>query len=229
MSTTTSCFLAFSRHTLTPTILPLLLKPKGHCILFTAHYSPSFCLVSTYPAHILWFIIIITLLHTSSNPLPWSPSTVIYVQTPAPLKTSSLPVSHPAAKCDWRKTNNYLLQIHGPNFKQAFNEIPVCSLTHWLDFLEGCFIPFPLSSTLQHLLTPLVTTLLPTLQRREYPQLPPQLLACQHQCSNICFPFLDLWIYCWSSCSSDGEESACNAGDSGSIPGLGRSPREEND
>ena len=24
----------------------------------------------------------------------------------------------------------------------------------------------------------------------------------------------------------DGEESACNAGDSGSIPGLGRSPRE---
>ena len=28
--------------------------------------------------------------------------------------------------------------------------------------------------------------------------------------------------------SSDGIESACNAGDLGSIPGLGRSPREEN-
>ena len=27
---------------------------------------------------------------------------------------------------------------------------------------------------------------------------------------------------------SDGIESACNAGDLGSIPGLGRSPREEN-
>ena len=28
--------------------------------------------------------------------------------------------------------------------------------------------------------------------------------------------------------SSDGEESACNAGDLGSIPGLGRSPGEGN-
>ena len=28
---------------------------------------------------------------------------------------------------------------------------------------------------------------------------------------------------------SDGEESACNAGDPGSIPGLGRCPGEEND
>ena len=27
---------------------------------------------------------------------------------------------------------------------------------------------------------------------------------------------------------SDGKESACNAGDPGLIPGLGRSPREEN-
>ena len=27
---------------------------------------------------------------------------------------------------------------------------------------------------------------------------------------------------------SDGKESACNAGDRGSIPGLGRSPGEEN-
>ena len=29
-------------------------------------------------------------------------------------------------------------------------------------------------------------------------------------------------------CGSDGKESACNTGDLGSIPGLGRSPREEN-
>ena len=28
-------------------------------------------------------------------------------------------------------------------------------------------------------------------------------------------------------CSSAGKESVCNAGDLGSIPGLGRSPREE--
>ena len=30
------------------------------------------------------------------------------------------------------------------------------------------------------------------------------------------------------SCSSDGKESTCNAGDLGSIPGLGRSPGERN-
>ena len=30
-------------------------------------------------------------------------------------------------------------------------------------------------------------------------------------------------------CGSDGKESACSAGDLGSIPGLGRSPREGND
>ena len=29
--------------------------------------------------------------------------------------------------------------------------------------------------------------------------------------------------------SSDGKKSACNVGDSGSIPGLGRSPGEGND
>ena len=29
-------------------------------------------------------------------------------------------------------------------------------------------------------------------------------------------------------CGSDGKESACNVGDLGSIPGLGRSPREGN-
>ena len=38
--------------------------------------------------------------------------------------------------------------------------------------------------------------------------------------------------YCKShlgfSCASDGKESACNAGDMGSIPGLGRSPEEGN-
>ena len=88
---------------------------------------------------------------------------------------------------DTQSRGSLFLPLSCPNLKQAFNEIPVCSVTHWLDFLEGGFIPFPLSSTLQRLLTPLVTTLLPTLQRREYPQLPPQLLACQHQCSNTCF------------------------------------------
>ena len=35
---------------------------------------------------------------------------------------------------------------------------------------------------------------------------------------------------CWDfPGSSDGKESACNAGDPGSIPGSGRSPREGND
>ena len=29
-------------------------------------------------------------------------------------------------------------------------------------------------------------------------------------------------------CSSDGKESACNAGDLGSVPGLGKSPGEGN-
>ena len=33
----------------------------------------------------------------------------------------------------------------------------------------------------------------------------------------------------WSfPCGSDGKESACNVGDMGSIPGLGRSPGEGN-
>ena len=31
------------------------------------------------------------------------------------------------------------------------------------------------------------------------------------------------------TCGSDGKEFACNAGDPGSIPGLGRSPGEKND
>ena len=32
----------------------------------------------------------------------------------------------------------------------------------------------------------------------------------------------------WNPCDSDGKESACNAGDQGSIPGSGRSPGERN-
>ena len=36
-------------------------------------------------------------------------------------------------------------------------------------------------------------------------------------------------IYMGFPCGSDGKESACNAGDLGSIPGLGRSPGEGND
>ena len=32
----------------------------------------------------------------------------------------------------------------------------------------------------------------------------------------------------WNPCDSDGKESACNAGDQGSISGSGRSPGERN-
>ena len=35
-------------------------------------------------------------------------------------------------------------------------------------------------------------------------------------------------LFRWDYCGSDGKESACNAGDLGSIPGSGRSPAEEN-
>ena len=36
-----------------------------------------------------------------------------------------------------------------------------------------------------------------------------------------------IYIYIWGfSCGSAGKESACNVGDLGSIPGLGRSPGE---
>ena len=35
-------------------------------------------------------------------------------------------------------------------------------------------------------------------------------------------------FYLWASLGSDSKESACNAGDPGSIPRLGRSPRGEN-
>ena len=41
--------------------------------------------------------------------------------------------------------------------------------------------------------------------------------------------FSSLNTFLWSFPGGlDGEKSACNAGDSGSIPGLGRSPGEEN-
>ena len=35
-----------------------------------------------------------------------------------------------------------------------------------------------------------------------------------------------MFLYLGFPGGSDGEESACNAGDPGSIPGLGRSPEE---
>ena len=35
-------------------------------------------------------------------------------------------------------------------------------------------------------------------------------------------------FYCLNTLGSDGKESASNAGDPGSIPGLGRSPGERN-
>ena len=55
------------------------------------------------------------------------------------------------------------------------------------------------------------------------------------QCQRPCRPSISI---CWNSsqvviiwgfpAGSDGKESTCNAGDLGSIPGLGRSPGEEN-
>ena len=39
---------------------------------------------------------------------------------------------------------------------------------------------------------------------------------------------LFLSIPLWLPCGSDSKESACNRGDPGSVPGLGRSPREGN-
>ena len=38
--------------------------------------------------------------------------------------------------------------------------------------------------------------------------------------------YIYIYIYMDFPCGSDGKESACNAGDLGSIPGLGRSPGE---
>ena len=38
--------------------------------------------------------------------------------------------------------------------------------------------------------------------------------------------FILWWAVFWASLSSVGKESTCNAGDPGSIPGLGRSPGE---
>ena len=40
--------------------------------------------------------------------------------------------------------------------------------------------------------------------------------------------FIQLYIYMGFPAGSDGEESACNSGDPGSIPGEGRSPGEGN-
>ena len=40
------------------------------------------------------------------------------------------------------------------------------------------------------------------------------------------FIFMTLKIFLGFLCGSAGKESACNAGDLGSIPGLGRSPGE---
>ena len=37
-----------------------------------------------------------------------------------------------------------------------------------------------------------------------------------------------IYIFSTITCSSDGKESACNAGDPGLIPGSGRSPGEGN-
>ena len=37
-----------------------------------------------------------------------------------------------------------------------------------------------------------------------------------------------MWLFLWDSGGSDGKESACSAGDMGSIPGSGRSPGEGN-
>ena len=44
---------------------------------------------------------------------------------------------------------------------------------------------------------------------------------------NFCILLLDIG-YRGLPCSSNGKESACNSGDQGLIPRLGRSPREEN-
>ena len=45
----------------------------------------------------------------------------------------------------------------------------------------------------------------------------------------IClFFFIYLFFILYWTISSDGKESACNAGEPGSIPGLGRSPGERN-
>ena len=43
---------------------------------------------------------------------------------------------------------------------------------------------------------------------------------------SVCFPLLFLVDLSMGFGGSDGKESACNAGDLGSIPGLGRSPGE---
>ena len=42
----------------------------------------------------------------------------------------------------------------------------------------------------------------------------------------ILFPFGSIYLYQGFPGGSDGKEYACNVGDTGSIPGLGRSPGE---
>ena len=44
----------------------------------------------------------------------------------------------------------------------------------------------------------------------------------------ICAFICDVYVHKGFPGGSDGKESACSAGDLGSIPGLGRSPREGN-
>ena len=44
--------------------------------------------------------------------------------------------------------------------------------------------------------------------------------------SNMTFLSLPIFIYVGFPCGSAGKESACNVGDVGLIPGLGRSPKE---
>ena len=46
--------------------------------------------------------------------------------------------------------------------------------------------------------------------------------------SNVSLPLEFSLIYMGFPCGSAGKESSCNAGDLGSIPGLGRSPGEGN-
>ena len=54
------------------------------------------------------------------------------------------------------------------------------------------------------------------------------LIAAYYFCY-FCYPysFIELLFYIGFPCGSAGKESACNAGDLGSTPGLGRSPGEE--
>ena len=57
--------------------------------------------------------------------------------------------------------------------------------------------------------------------------------ACPYKKNSMIFFFIcaficDVYVHKGFPGGSDGKESACSAGDLGSIPGLGRSPREGN-